>query len=105
MALNWTQSRGQLTSRATTGPVCFIDHLEASVKQTITLLADDGTPYVKQYSSQNSGTRFSYNQLQRTRTTPGELNTSTYTRGVAREYLTLAPASPDFKHGAQQSPH
>ena len=81
----------------------FIDHLEASVKQTITLLADDENalreailkPEVFRYYVlvQSSSARQNY--------TPGELQyLDTLLGSVAQEYLTLAPASPDFKHTA-----
>ena len=81
----------------------FIDHLEASVKQTITLLADDENalreailkPEVFRYYvlAQSASARQNY--------TPGELHhLDTLLGSVAQEYLTLAPASPDFKHTA-----
>ena len=81
----------------------FIDHLEASVKQTITLLADDENalreailkPEVFRYYVlvQSASARQNY--------TPGELHhLDTLLGSVAQEYLTLAPASPDFKHTA-----
>ena len=81
----------------------FIDHLEESVKQTITLLADDENalreailkPEVfRRYVLARSGpARQNY--------APGELQyLDTLLGSVAQEYLTLAPASPDFKHTA-----
>ena len=81
----------------------FIDHLEESVKQTITLLADDENalreailkPEVFRYYVlvQSASTRQNY--------APGELQyLDTLLGSVAQEYLTLAPASPDFKHTA-----
>ena len=81
----------------------FIDHLETSVKQTITLLADDENALREQYSSPRcSDATFSHNQPRHGRTNaPGELQYLDALLGsVAQEYLTLAPASPHFKHTA-----
>ena len=81
----------------------FIDHLETSVKQTITLLADDENalreailkPEVFRYYvlAQSASARQNY--------TPGEHHhLDALLSSVVQEYLTLAPASPDFKHTA-----
>ena len=81
----------------------FIAHLEASVKQTITLLADDENALREAIRKPEVFRRYVLAQSASSRQNyaPGELQYLDALLGsVAQEYLTLAPASPHFKHTA-----
>ena len=81
----------------------FIAHLEASVKQTITLLTDGENALREAIRKPEVFRRYVVAQSASTRQdyAPGELQYLDALLGsVAQEYLTLAPASPDFKHTA-----
>ena len=81
----------------------FIAHLEESVKQTITLLADDDNTLREAIRKPEVFRRYVLAQSASTRQdyAPGELQyLDKFLRCVVQEYLTLAPASPHFKHTA-----